>query len=72
MNSATKMTEDRDEKVPSIELSLLRRIAETSCDMVKARAWEEFRSACGGQEKLDEAHAAAVAEYEAWTEERDG
>jgi len=40
--------------------------------MVKARDWEEFRVACGGQEKLDKAHADALREYEQWLSDREG
>lgn len=50
----------------SAELYLLRKIAETSSDMVKARNWPEFRDACGGQDKLDADHATALHEYEIW------
>ena len=57
---------DREETIHSAELYLLRRVAETSSDMVKARDWPEFRDASGGQEKLDAAHAVALREYEGW------
>ena len=33
---------------------------------------EEFRVACGGQEKLDKAHADALREYEQWLSDREG
>ena len=63
---------DREETIYSAELHLLRKIAETSSDMVKARSWPEVREASGGQEKLDEAHAAALYEYESWLADGDG
>lgn len=63
---------DREETIFSAELYLLRRIAETSSDMVKARDWPEFRDASGGQEKLDAAHATALREYESWLADGDG
>lgn len=58
--------QDREELINSAELYLLRKIAETSSDMVKARDWPEFREACGGQSKLDEAHVDALRKYEQW------
>ena len=64
--------EDREETIYSAELYLLRRIAETSSDMLQGREWPEFREANGGQEKLDKAHAAAVTNYEQWLTEGDG
>jgi len=63
---------DREETICSAELRLLLKLAETSSDMVKARDWEEFRVACGGQEKLDKAHADALREYEQWLSDREG
>jgi hypothetical protein len=63
---------DRQENIYSAELYLLRRIAETSSDMVKARDWPEFREATGGQIKLDEAHADALREYEQWLSDGEG
>lgn len=60
---------DRQESVYCAELFLLRKIAETSSDMVKARSWPEFRDAVGGQEKLDVAHENAVRDYESWISE---
>ena len=60
---------DQSESIFSAELYLLRRIAETSSDMIKARHWPEFREASGGQEKLNQIHADAVAEYQEWMAE---
>lgn len=72
MNDLLARFEDREETIYSAELYLLRRIAETSSDMVKARDWEGFRVACGGQEKLDKAHADALNEYEQWLSDGEG
>jgi len=63
---------DREETIYSAELYLLRKVAQTSSDMVKARHWPEFREACGGQEKLDAAHEAALREYESWLADGEG
>jgi hypothetical protein len=63
---------DREETIYSAELFLLRRVAETSSDMVKARDWPEFREATGGQERLDQAHADALREYEQWLSDGEG
>lgn len=57
---------DKEVLVYEEELILLRKIAETSSDMVKGRNWVEFREACGGQEKLNQKHENAVREYEDW------
>lgn len=72
MNDLLARFGDREETIYSAELYLLRRVAETSSDMVKARDWEEFRVACGGQEKLDKAHADALHEYEQWLSDGEG
>ena len=72
MNDLLARFEDREETIYSAELYLLRRIAETSSDMVKARDWPEFREATGGQEKLDKAHADALREYEQWLSDGEG
>lgn len=63
---------DQEEIIYSAELYLLRKIAETSSDMVKARNWPEFREARGGQEKLDAAHATALHDYECWLSDGEG
>jgi hypothetical protein len=63
---------DRKETIYSAELYLLRRIAETSSDMVRSRNCLEFREATGGQERLDEAHADALREYEQWLSDGEG
>ena len=72
MNDLLSRFEDREETIYSAELYLLRRIAETSSDMVKARNWAEFRDACGGQERIDNALISAVNEYEQWLLDGDG
>jgi hypothetical protein len=61
--------DDQEESIPCAELRLLRRIAETSSDVVRARNWEEFRQACGGQDHLEKVHAEAVQQYEQWISE---
>lgn len=63
---------DTVEIISVAELRLLRRIAETSNDMVKARNWAEFRDACGGQERIDNALISAVNEYKRWLMDGDG
>ena len=72
MNDLLARFGDREETIYSAELYLLRRIAETSSDMVKARDWPEFREATGGQKKLDETHEDALREYEQWLSEGEG
>lgn len=72
MNDLLTRFSDREETIYSAELYLLRKLAETSRDMVKARDWEEFRVACDGQEKLDKAHADALREYEQWLSDGEG
>lgn len=62
---------DAKETVYSAELLLLRRVAETSSDLVKARSWDEFREAMGGMKPLDHAHGEAVAAYEQWLSDGD-
>jgi hypothetical protein len=57
---------DIETTLPAIELHMLRRIAETSHDMIAARTWPEFREATGGQDILDKAHERSVREYEEW------
>jgi hypothetical protein len=63
---------DREEWVYSVELHLLRKIAETSSDMVQGLRWPEFREAAGGQEKLDKAHESALDTYQQWLSDGDG
>jgi hypothetical protein len=72
LNDLLALFGDREETIYSAELYLLRKIAETSSDMLQGREWPEFREASGGQEKLDKAHADAVTEYEQWLAEGDG
>lgn len=66
MPDLMKMYGDKTEDVYCAELALLRRIAETSHDMIEGRYWDEFRMASGGQEKLNKAHEDAVREYKQW------
>ena len=63
---------DRTESILSAELFLLRKIAETSSDVVKAEHWEELREACGGMEPLRKLHADAVVAYEKWLSDGEG
>ena len=72
MSESLDRFEDREETIHSAELYLLRRIAETSSDMVRARSWPEFREASGGQDQLDKAHEQAVNQYEQWLSEGEG
>jgi hypothetical protein len=72
LNDLLALFGDREETIYSAELYLLRKIAETSSDMLQGREWPEFREASGGQEKLDKAHADAVMNYEQWISEGDG
>ena len=60
---------DKEETVSGAELYLLRRIAETSSDMVKARSWPEFRDASSGQDALNKEYINALNEYEQWVQE---
>ena len=57
---------DAETTIYEAELSLLRRVFETSSDLVKARYWEEFREACDGMAALEKAHEKAVHELEQW------
>ena len=63
---------DEQETVYSVELYLLRRIAQAGSDLVKARGWPEFCNACGGLEGLYAAHDEAVARYEQWVSDGEG
>ena len=58
--------EDSEMTIYCAEAFLLRKIAETSSDLVKGRHWEEFREAVGGMECLEASHAAAVNAWEQW------
>ena len=64
--------EDAQESVYAGELFLLRKIAETSSDLVKGREWEEFREAMGGMKPLEKDHSAAVAAWEQWHRDSEG
>ena len=63
---------DHEEYLYSAELLLLRKIAETSSDLVKARQWEEFREINGGMEEFENAHCAAVGAWEQWRRDGEG
>lgn len=63
---------DHKEYLYSSELLLLRKIAETSGDLVKARQWEEFREINGGMEGFENAHCAAVGAWEQWHRDGEG
>lgn len=63
--------EDAESCIYSGELFLLRKIAETSSDLVKGRGWPEFRDAVGGMHALEEAHASSVHAWEEWCQEGD-
>ena len=63
--------EDAQESLYAGEVFLLRKIAETSSDLVKGRHWEKFREAMGGMEPLEKDHAAAVAAWEQWVHDGD-
>jgi hypothetical protein len=63
---------DARESLYAAELLLLRKIAETSSDLVKGREWEEFREAMGGMGCLEASHAAAVCAWEQWHRDSEG
>jgi hypothetical protein len=64
--------EDSEMTIYCAEAYLLRKIAETSSDLVRGREWDEFREACGGMEMLESAHAAAVRAWEQWHRDSEG
>ena len=64
--------EDAQESLYAGELFLLRKIAETSSDLVKGREWEEFKVAIGGMELLEKDHFAAVRAWEQWHADSEG
>ena len=63
--------DDAETSVWEAELLLLRKVAETSSDLAKARGWKEFREMCGGIEPLEWAHDQAVRALEQWFSEMD-
>jgi hypothetical protein len=63
---------DKDEPVLRAELFLLRKIAETSSDLVKAREWDEFREVGGGMKRFEDDHRNAVGTYEQWLADGEG
>lgn len=63
---------DREETIFSAELHLLRKVAGTSSDLVKARDWPEFCAACGGLQKMENEHSNAVRAYEQWIADGEG
>lgn len=58
--------QDSSESIYSVELALLRNVAETSSELVKASSWEEFCEAGGGMEYCIARHAEAVAAWKNW------
>lgn len=64
--------EDKEESINCAELLLLRKIAETSSDLVKAREWPEFREINGGMKGFENDHSAAVAAWEQWMADGEG
>jgi hypothetical protein len=64
--------EDSQETIYCAEALLLRKVAETSSDLVKGRQWEEFREAMGGMGCLEASHAAAVHAWEQWHRDSEG
>jgi len=63
---------DAEESLYAAELLLLRKIAETSSDLVKANEWDEFRGINGGMEGFETAHRAAVGAWEQWHADGEG
>lgn len=63
---------DKEESVLRAELFLLRKIASTSSDLVKAREWDEFREINGGMAGFEVAHRNAVGAYEQWLADGEG
>ena len=76
-NEEIRHAEDRDDPedeqtlVYVKEMQLLRKIVETSSDLILARHSEEFRNHCGGIEVLEKAHEKAYAEHHSWLSEFD-
>jgi hypothetical protein len=64
--------DDSEETIYAAEAFLLRKIAESSSDLVKGRHWEEFREAMGGMGCLEASHAAAVNAWEQWHADSEG
>ena len=62
---------DSEERLPCIEVALLRSIAAASSDLVKARHWPKFAAACGGVENLTAAHERTLKQYETWLADGD-
>ena len=63
---------DKQETMDAAELLLLRKIAETSSDLVKAREWEEFREINGGMEGFENDHRTAVGAWDRWIADGEG
>jgi hypothetical protein len=57
---------DREVTIFDEELKLLRRIAETSDDLLEGESWPEFCEANGGMEALKKSHAEAVLDHRQW------
>ncbi len=69
--TSKKMDEllDDTETVYSAEYYLLKKIWETSSDLVKAKYWKDFCEASGGMQSLADAHERAVQNFEEWIQE---
>ena len=63
--------EDRQTLVYIKEVQLLRKIVETSSDLILARRNKEFRDHCGGIEVLEIAHEKAYSEHHSWLSDFD-
>ena len=62
---------DKEISVFKKEFVLLRKIAETSRDLIEGKSYPEFRDACGGQDVLDKKHLSAVIDYRNWLADGD-
>lgn len=63
--------DDYQESIQIGELSRLRKVFETSSDLIKAQWSEEFRDASGGFDVLKKAHADATVALEKWYTDAD-
>lgn len=61
--------EDSEHSIYKAESYLLRKIAETSENLIEAEGWPEFAEAVGGVEKMKREHAEAVAAWKEWYSE---
>ena len=63
--------EDEQTLVYVKEMKLLRKIVETSSDLILARHNKSFRDNCGGIEVIERAHEKAYSEHHSWLSEFD-